>query len=321
MQSFRYSRPTRVQEALDLVSGEQDAAFIAGGTALVNQLRSGERRATHLVDITDLPLTGLEATEQGVRIGALERGTAADERVRAGYPVVAEALLAGASPQIRNVATPGGNLLQGLRTPFYREPVLKGQRERVSTGDTSDAGYRYGPIFGAGTGVYGSDLGVALAALNAVVVAEGPGGERRLPITEFYREPGPDEPGETFLERGELITAIEVPASPAAARSTYLKVRERASFAYMVVSVAAALELDCGVVRSSRLALGGVAAVPRRAEAAEQALAGQPFCRTTIEAAAEAAVGGASPSPQNTYKVELARRAVMRALENLGGRA
>ncbi len=321
MLPFRYTRPTRVQDALELMSGEQDAAFIAGGTALVNQLRSGERRATHLVDITNPPLTGLEVTEQGVRIGALERGTGSDERIRAGYPVVTEALLAGASPQIRNVATPGGNLLQGLRTPFYREPVLEGQRERVSTGETSDAGYRYGPIFGTGTAVYGSDFGVALAALDAVVVAEGPGGERRLPITDFYREPSPDEPGETFLEREELITAIEVPASPAAARSTYLKVRERASYAYMVVSVAAALDLDCGVVRSSRLALGGVAAVPRRAEAAERALVGQPLCRNTIEAAAEAAVGGATPSPQTAYKVELARRAIIRALETLGGRA
>ena len=321
MQPFRYTRPIQVQDALEIVAGEEDAAFIAGGTALVNQLRSGERRTTHLVDITDLPLVGLEVTRQGVRLSALERGTAGDERVRAGHAVVAEALLAGASPQIRNMATPGGNLLQGLRTPFYREAVLEGQREQVSTGETSDSGYRYGPIFSTGTGVYGSDLGVSLAALDAVVVAEGAGGERRLPVTEFYREPSPDKPRETFLEHGELITAIEIPASPAAARSTYLKVRERASYAYLVVSVAAALELEGDTVRSSRLALGGVAAVPWRAEAAERTLAGQRLSRDVIEAAAQAAVSGARPSPQNAYKVELVRRAVIRALETLGGRA
>ncbi len=323
MQPFRYTRPTQVQDALEIVAGEEDAAFIAGGTALVNQLRSGERRTAHLIDITDLPLRGLEVTRQGVRLGALGRAsdTGRNTQVRAGHPVIAEALLAGASPQIRNMATLGGNLLQGLRTPFYREGVLEGQRDQASSGDAVDSGYRYGPIFGTGNGVYGSDLGVALAALDAVVVTQGAGGERRIPINEFYRTHRPGEPRETFLEHGELITSVWVPTSAAAARSTYLKVRERASYAYLVVSVAAALELEGDLVRSSRLALGGVAAVPWRAEVAERTLAGQRLSRDVIEAAAQAAVAEARPRPQNAYKVELARRAVIRALETLGGRA
>ena len=323
MQPFRYTRPAQIQDALEIAAGEESAAFIAGGTSLVNQLRFGERRTAHLIDITDLPLRGFEATQGGVRLGALGRAsdTGRNTQVRAGYPVIAEALLAGASPQIRNMATLGGNLLQGLRAPFYREAVPAEQRDQASSGDAPDSGYRYGPIFGTGNGVYGSDLGVALSALDAIVVVQGASGERRLPITEFYRTHRPGEPRETFLEHGELITSVWVPASAAAARSTYLKVRERASYAYLVVSVAAALELDGDTVRSARLALGGVAAVPWRAEAAERVLAGQRLTRDVIEAAAQAAVRGAEPSPQSAYKVELVQRAIIRTFETLGGRA
>ena len=320
MQPLQYTKPTQVEEAVALVAEQPDAAFIAGGTALLNHLRAGTRQVSRIVDITALPLTGVEVRGNSVRIGALEQGVTGEAVIRQNFPALVEALLAGASPQIRNMATPGGNLLQGLRTPFYHETgVSDAQRFRASTDDSPEEGYRLGPIFGSGNSVFGSDLGVTLSALDALVIAQGPSGTRRIPITEFYLQPLAYGEPETTLEHGELITAIELPFTPFAARSTYLKARDRASFAYLVVSVAVALDLEGDTVRDVRIALGGVATRPWRAEAAEAGLAGRTLTEAAVREAARTATLGATPKPANAYKVELAQRLVTRALSTLGG--
>lgn len=319
MQPFRYAKPTKVEDAINLVMSEENAMYLAGGTTLVNQLRSGFRRATQLVDITALPLTGIEASSDGLRIGALERGTASNEVVRLEYAVLSEALRSGASPQIRNMATPGGNLMQGLRTPFFHElSVQEGRVAGASSGADTSAGYRMGPIFGDGNATYGSDLGVALTALDAFVVVQGLESERRIPITEFYSEPTAANDAVTALARGELITAIEVPASPRIA-TTYLKARDRASFAYMLVSAAVALELEGSVVRSARIALGGVTTSPHRATAAEEALVGQTLSSDVIANAVLLTTQKATPKSEAAYKVDLVQRVVTRALQTVGG--
>jgi xanthine dehydrogenase YagS FAD-binding subunit len=319
MQPFRYAKPTRVKDAIHLVMSEENAMYLAGGTTLVNQLRSGFRRATQLVDITGLPLTGIEASSSGLRIGALERGTARNEQVREEYPVLSEALLSGASPQIRNMATPGGNLMQGLRTPFFHEAGLQeGQMSGASSGADLGLGYRMGPIFGDGNATYGSDLGVALAALDASVVIQGMSGEKSVPVAEFYLEPTANDDAVTALARGDLITGIEIPTSPRI-HSTYLKARDRASFAYLLVSAAVALELEGSVVRSARIVLGGVATRPYRATAAEEALVGQTLSNDVIANAASLTTQDATPKSEAAYKVDLVQRVVTRALQTVGG--
>ncbi len=315
MQPFRLSRPTRVEDAVAIVSRENNAAFIAGGTTLINQMNSGERAdLTHLVDISALPLTGFEIRNDVVRIGALERGSTQNQQIRVRYPIMVEALLSGASPQIRNMATLGGNLLQGTRGPFFNEP--NGQMLA-----NHPDGYRWGPIFGVQDNyprTHGSDLAVALTALDAVIIVQGSKGQRRIPINDFYLIPNLTQKREHTLNKGELITAIELPAAPFAQRSMYLKVRDRASFAYMVISVGAALELRDGVVRSARIALGGVAPRPWRSLAAERALVGQRLNATSIQVAARASVQGARALPENRFKIELVQRIVTRALTELG---
>ncbi len=319
MLPFRYSKPNKIADAIQLVSREESAAFVAGGTSLLNQLRSGERQHTHLVDITGLPLTGIQVNANNIRIGALERGTASNPQVRERFPVLAEALLSGASPQVRNMATPGGNLMQGLRKPFFHEAeVLPGMRDNVSSGVNVNDGYRLGPIFGAGNAVYGADLGTALTVLEATIIVQGARGERRIPIADFYLSPTRDGARETTLNRDELIIAIEIPNSPRT-RSTYLKARDRSSFAYMLVSSAVALEINGGVVRSARIALGGVASRPYRAVVAERAVTGQRLTPEVIQNVAKLCTQGATPKPENAFKVTLVQRTIARALETLGG--
>jgi xanthine dehydrogenase YagS FAD-binding subunit len=319
MVPFRYSKPSKIADAIQLVSREESAAFVAGGTSLLNQLRSGERQQTHLVDITGLPLTGIQVNANNIRIGALERGAARNAQVRERFAVLAEALLSGASPQVRNMATPGGNLMQGLRKPFFHETeVLPGMRDNVSSGMNLNDGYRLGPIFGSGNAVYGADLGTALAALEATIIVQGARGERRIPISDFYLAPTRDGARETTLNRDELIIAIEI-SNSLRTRSTYLKARDRSSFAYMLVSSAVALEINGGVVRSARIALGGVASRPYRAVAAERAITGQRLTSDVIQNVATLCTQGATPKPENAFKVTLVQRTVARALEILGG--
>jgi xanthine dehydrogenase YagS FAD-binding subunit len=324
MNAFQYARANHVAAAVATVSGEPRAAFIAGGTEQLNLLKDRIQTLSLLVDINALPLTAIETGPDFLRIGALARmgDIAAEPAVRDAYPVLSQALLSAASPQVRNMAAIGGNLLQRTRCPYFRVGHFACNRRDPGSGCAAIGGEnRWHAIFGGSEhciAVHPSDPAVALLALDAIVVTEAPSGSRRIPLASFYRLPGDTPQRETVLEHGELIVAIELPAAPGARRSAYLKVRDRASFEFALVSVAAALHLEDGVVREARLALGGVAPVPWRARAAEEALRGQPIEAMTITRAAETAVADATPQPGNGFKVELARRAVARALAIVG---
>ena len=329
MHPFTYERAADPEAAIAAVAADPGAAWIAGGTELVNWLKEGIATPSRLVDLTGLRgLDRVEASATGLRIGALARlaDVARHEAVVAGYPAIAEALRLSASQQLRNMATLGGNLLQRTRCPYFRaETELACNRRRPGSGCAALAGEdRTMAIFGWSESCLAtspSDVAVALAALDAVVHVRGRGGERTVPLVDLHRLPGDAPERETVLERDELITAIEVPASPVAARSRYLKVRERASYEFALVSAAVAVDLDgSGVIRDARVALGGVAAKPWRLPAAERAL---PGTNVGDAAALGAAVAGAfaeaRPRRHNGFKVELARRAVVRALQAAGG--
>lgn len=332
MNPFSYTRAEDERAAIARVAQQPDASFVAGGTELVNWMKDGIQAPSLLVDINALPLTEIVARPEGLRIGALARMShvAHEAVVREGYPVLAEALLAGASPQLRNMASMGGNLLQRNRCPYFRETSFPCNKRVPGAGCAAlDGDHHQHAIFGASEqciAVHPSDLAVALVALDAVVHTRTPSGERSVPIGDFHLLPGETPEREHVLEHGELIVAIEVPASPFAARSHYLKVRERASYEFALVSVAVALELADAhaggasqIVRSARVALGGVAMKPWRAQGAEDALVGKPLNQATIAAAGAAAVRGARPRRDNAFKVELTERAVIRALSTVGG--
>jgi xanthine dehydrogenase YagS FAD-binding subunit len=327
MQPFSYTRAAEAEAAIAEVVHHPGAAFIAGGTELVNWLKDGIEAPTRLVDINALPLDAIEVRPGGVRIGALARmsDVAREPAIREAYPVVTEALEAGASPQIRNAATVGGNLLQRTRCPYFRETSFPCNKRVPGSGCAAlDGEHRLHAIFGASEhciAVNPSDLAVALTALDAVVHTRGPSGVRSIPIEEFYLLPGETPEREHVLGHGELIVAVEIPASPFARRSQYLKLRDRASYEFALVSVAAALELADGVVRSARIALGGVAHKPWRARAAEEVLVGKRLDEVQVVAAGMAAVRGAEPRRDNAFKVDLAERAVIRVLSELGGLA
>lgn len=326
MHPFAYDRPNDLDAAIAAVTADPAASFVAGGTELLNWMKDGIRRPSLLIDLGGLPLAGIDETAGGgLRVGAMARmrDVAADPVVRARYPVLAEALLAGASPQVRNLATIGGNLLQRTRCPYFRETSFPCNKREPGSGCAARTGpHHLHAIFGASDAciaVHPSDLAVALLALDAVVVVRGRAGERRIPLDGFYLLPGDAPERETVLEHGEAIVAVELPAAPFAARSRYLKVRERASFAFALVSVAAALEMEDGVVRSARIALGSVAAKPWRAREAEEILVGRRLDGEAAAAAGRAAVAGAEPLPDTAYKVKLAERAVTRVLAEIGG--
>src|SRR5471030_114863 len=282
-----------------------------------------------MIDITRLPFSEIVAqSDGGVRIGALARNSDAanHELIRVRYPLLAQALLAGAPPQLRNMATVGGNLMQRTRCYYFADTAFQMCNKRnPGSGCAAREGYnRIHAILGASEqciATHPSDMCVALAALDAVVRVRGRKGERAIPIGEFHRLPGSTPQIETTLAPGELIVAVDLPPSAYAEHSHYLKLRDRASYAFALVSVAAALDTDArsGVVRSARIALGGVAHKPWRATGAERVLAGRTLDASTLAAAAEAAVGGARPYRDNRFKVDLARRAVVRALEIAGG--
>jgi xanthine dehydrogenase YagS FAD-binding subunit len=323
MRPFSYIRANSVHMAVETVAADPRARFIAGGTEMVNLIREGQQAPDRLVDITALPLTAVRADRDGLRIGALARHVETHPAVVDGYPVLAEAMLSAASPQVRNMATPGGNLLQRTRCPYYRDVGFPCNRRDPGSGCPAlDGQNRGNAIFGGSAhcvSVHPSDLAVALAALDAVVHTYGPAGERAIPIEELHRLPGAEPQRETTLAHGELITAINVPASRFAARSHYLKVRDRASFAFALVSVAVALELRNGVVREARIALGGVAPRPWRARTAERVLSGRRLDGASRRDAGRAATEGAAPREHNRFKIALVERAVVRALSEVAG--
>jgi xanthine dehydrogenase YagS FAD-binding subunit len=327
MQPFDYVVARSADVAIQGVAFRDSAAFIAGGTDLMQLMKEGAAAPRHLVDINALPCTEITVGGQGLRIGALARmsDVADDPAVRERFPVIAEALLASASAQVRNMASIGGNLLQRTRCTYFRDPAMPCNKRARGTGCSALEGdNRFHAIFGGSehcVATNPSDLAVALVALDAVVLVQGPAGGRRIPIRDFHRLPGDAPERDTVLEPGELIVAVEVPASAAARCSHYLKLRDRASFEFALVSVAAGLDVDDGAIHEARLAAGGVGTRPWRLRTVEEALLGRPATAETYQAAAERAVEGARPLAMNAFKIELLRRAVRRALATAGDMA
>jgi xanthine dehydrogenase YagS FAD-binding subunit len=322
MRPFAYVRAHSPEEAVRLAAAGQ-AMFLAGGTNLVDLMRQGIEHPSTLVDVTGLSRTINELPGGGVLIGAAAKNTAvASHRViRERFPVLALAIVNGASDQIRNMATVGGNLLQRTRCPYFYDRAARCNKRAPRSGcDALEGLNRIQAILGASqhcVATHPSDMCVALAALDAIVHLMGAQGTRSIPLTDLHRLPADTPEVETSLEPGELITAVEVPLLPFTRRSTYRKVRDRASYAFALVSVAAAVELSDGVITQARLALGGVAPKPWRAYAAEQLLAGRPATEENLQRAAAAAVEGASPLPHNGFKIDLAERLIVSALRQL----
>ncbi|MEE5113194.1 xanthine dehydrogenase family protein subunit M [Pseudomonas alliivorans] len=328
MNPFTYSRPADIRSAIDL-SGPA-TRFIAGGTNLLDLMKENVARPEHLIDINDLPLKDVtETASGGLMIGALVSNAdlAWHPLVEQRYPLLSQALLAGASPQLRNMASTGGNLLQRTRCYyFYDASVPCNKREPGSGCPAKDGLNRIHAIFGASddcVATHPSDMCVAMAALEAVVHVEGRACRRTIEFADFHRLPGDAPERDNQLADDELITAIELPAPRFTGHSAYLKVRDRASYAFALVSVAAALELDGDVVTDARLALGGVAHKPWRDKQVERLLIGKPATRESFAAAADAMLADAQPLEHNAFKVKLARRAIIRALSDaaLGGTA
>ncbi|MGF6227175.1 xanthine dehydrogenase YagS FAD-binding subunit [Inquilinus ginsengisoli] len=323
MNTFEYIRPATISDAV-AAAAEPGAAYFAAGTNLLDLMKGGVSRPGRLVDITRLPgLDGIEALpDGGIRIGALVRNAdlAHDPDFARSYPAVAEALLSGASAQLRNAATVGGNLLQRTRCAYFYDTASACNRREPGAGcDARDGENRLHAVLGwsdSCIATHPSDFCVPLVALDAVAEIEGRGGRREIAVEDLHRLPGATPDRESALEPGDLIVAIRLPATAAAfsAHARYLKVRERTSYAFAVVSAAAALRIEDGTIREVRLALGGVAAKPWRARAAEAVLAGARPGAAAFRQAAEAALADARPSGDNAYKIELARRVLVRAL-------
>lgn len=317
-----YSRASSVAEAGRLAE-QAGARLLGGGTNLVDLMRKGVERPAHLVDVSGLSEAIALTPEGGLVIGAAARNgaVAAHPLVRQRYPMLARAILAGASAQIRNMATVGGNLLQRTRCYYFYDGAARCNKRTPGAGCDAIEGFnRIHAILGASeacVATHPSDMCVALAALDAVVHVEGPKGRRAIPFGEFHRLPGDRPDIETTLDPAELITAVELPGSVAGLHSTYRKVRDRASYAFALVSVAAALRVEAGKVAAVRLALGGVAHKPWRAARAEAALLGQPAGAEAFQAAAAAELAAAQPLAGNGFKIELAKRTIAATLEEL----
>jgi xanthine dehydrogenase YagS FAD-binding subunit len=324
MQPFTYSRADAAAGAVKQVGGDARAAFLAGGTTLIDLMKLDVMTPAAVVDVNPLPLGKIEMTDAGVRVGAMVRNSdlAYHEAIRKRYPVLSEALLSGATPQIRNVATVGGNLMQRTRCAYFRDAAWACNKRQPGSGCSAIDGYnRAHAVLGTSDrciATHPSDMCVALVALDAVVHLQGPDGSREVPITEFHVSYSEDPARETVLKPGELITAVELPNTPFFARSHYLKVRDRAAFEFALASAAVALEIKDGKIAAARLALGGVATKPWRAVGAEKVLVGAKADEAAYAAAAKAALEGAKPQKFNAFKVELARRTIVRALGTVG---
>jgi xanthine dehydrogenase YagS FAD-binding subunit len=326
MNPFRYERASDAATAVALIANAPSGSFLAGGTNLIDLMKLGVAQPDLLVDITHLPYDHIESLpDGGIRIGALVRNSdlAADRTIRRRYPLLAEALLAGASGQLRNLATTGGNLLQRTRCVYFQDLTKPCNKRNPGSGCPARAGYhRNLAILGASEAciaTHPSDMAVAMVALDASVRVLGPSGERTIPLASFYRLPGDNPQYDNVLEHGELLTAVDIPPLAYAARSRYRKVRDRASYAFALVSVAAAIDVADGVVRDVRLAFGGVAPVPWRALRAETMLRGAPAAEEAFRRAAEAELADAHLLPGNAFKLSLARNVLVRTLLDLTG--
>jgi xanthine dehydrogenase YagS FAD-binding subunit len=324
---FAYERAADVDRAI-AAARAPGAQYLAGGTTLIDLMRLEVMRPAAVVDVTALPLAEITAAgDGGVRIGAMARNAdvARDPTIAKRFPVLAQALLAGASPQIRNMATVGGNLMQRTRCPYFRDLPSPCNKREPGTGCSAIDGYtRSHAVLGTSDkciATHPSDMAVALVALDAIVHVRGAGGDRAIPITDFHTLPGDHPEIESTLAPGELIVAVELPARPFAARSGYLKVRDRAAFAFALASAAVALDIEGGRIRDARVALGGIATRPWRSADAEHALIGHPAGASTYRGAANAALAHAQPRRDNAFKIDLARRTLLRALTAVAGGA
>ena len=326
MHPFTYSRAADPAAAVGDLAGNPQTKLLGGGTNLIDLMKMGVETPNRLVDITRLDLAKVELLPdgKGVRVGALVRNSDLAEHplIVERYPVLSQALLAGASPQLRNMATTGGNLLQRTRCYYFYDPAFPSCNKRnPGSGCGALDGYnRIHAILGASEAciaTHPSDMCVAMAALDAVVRVQGPKGEREMDFAEFHRLPGEHPEHETNLQPDEIITAVDLPAAGWAKKSHYLKVRDRASYAFALVSVAAALEVEDGKIKTARVALGGVAHKPWRSTEAEEALVGEKPEEATFKKAAEAALKHAQGYKYNSFKVELAKRSIVRALSNV----
>ena len=326
MRPFQYERAADPAGAIATLAARPDAVFLGGGTNLVDLMKLGVATPRLLVDVSRLPLDRVETLPGGrVRIGAAVRNSdlAAHPIIRRAYPVLSQALLAGASGQLRNLATVGGNLMQRTRCVYFQDVTKPCNKRQPGSGCPARAGHhRDLAILGtsdACVATHPSDMAVAMAALDAAVHVQGPRGPRVVSVNELHRLPGDDPRRDTVLEHGELITAVELPALPLAARSRYRKVRDRASYAFALVSLASAIHVEDGVVRDVRVAFGGVGPRPWRAWRAEAALRGGPATEAAFRAAAEAELAEARPLPDNAFKVPLARNLLVRTLLDQAG--
>jgi xanthine dehydrogenase YagS FAD-binding subunit len=328
MRPFSYKRANSTQEAIGAYGKAAESTrpsevrYIGGGTNLIDLMKMGVERPIALVDVSRLSLRTIEENDGGVLIGALATNSACANHplIRTKYPVLSQAILSGATQQLRNKATMGGNLLQRTRCYYFYDPAL-GQCNKRNPGSgcsAKDGVNRMHAILGASEhciATHPSDMCVALSALGATVLVEGPLGPRQIPFAALHRLPLDTPQLDTNLKPGELVTAIQLPTLPYGRRSVYIKVRDRNSYAFALVSVAAVLNLDeAGIIRKAHLALGGVAHKPWRAEKAEEYLAGKKPEAAIIRAAAEAELQAAKPYPGNAFKVELAKRTIVRAV-------
>jgi xanthine dehydrogenase YagS FAD-binding subunit len=327
MHPFEYSRATDASHALTSGAKPQ-TKFVAGGTNLVDLMKCEVERPSRLVDINALPLATIEQVSGGIRIGALARmsDTAANALVRQHAPAISQALLASASPQLRNAASIGGNLMQRTRCPYFRELTWTpcNKRNPGSGCSAIEGDNRMHAILGTSEhciATHPSDFAVAVAALDGVITLRGPSGERHVAAVDFHLLPGDTPQIEHGLKHDELITSVFIPDAPHARRSSYLKVRDRASYEFALSSAAIGLNVENGVIRSARVALGGVGTKPWRARAAEAALTGQQASVDVFRRAADAEMTGARGYGHNDFKIELAKRTLVRALTDLAGGA
>jgi xanthine dehydrogenase YagS FAD-binding subunit len=321
MINFEYSRASDVADAVRQIAADPTAKFIAGGTNLIDLMKGDVERPTRLIDISRLPLTKVEElSDGGLRIGALVPNSdlAYHPLIEQRYPIVASAILSGASQQLRNMASTGGNLVQRTRCFYFYDTATPCNKRQPGSGCSAiDGVNRINAILGtsdACIATHPSDMCVALAALDAKVHVTGAAGERIIPFPEFHRLPGDTPQLDTNLQRDEMITAIELPKQGFASNYTYLKIRDRLSYAFALVSIAAALELEGDRIKEARVALGGVAHKPWRSEEAEAVLRGQPADPASFAKAADLLLRGAKGYGHNTFKIDLARRGIVRAL-------
>jgi xanthine dehydrogenase YagS FAD-binding subunit len=323
MKDISYIESKTPAQALHAAQNHAGSMFLAGGTTVVDLLREGVFTPATVISIGSLALRDIRVGSDFTTIGAMVSNSdvAWNPSIRAMFPVVSQAILSGASGQIRNMASTGGNLLQRTRCPYYRDLTAPCNKRAPDTGCAALAGFnRSHAILGGSNhciATHPSDFAVALTALDAVVQVRGPQGEREIPITQFFLQPGATPERETSLQPSELILGVKLPHSPSSGRSLYLKVRDRRSFEFALASAAVAAQVDGGVLTNVRIALGGVGTVPWRAREAETLLEGRPPTELAFDSAAEAALAGAHPLRHNAFKVPLAKKTLVAALQRL----